>query len=291
MTTKLNSQFYFVSPMEVVKVTAENFQEAAEWCGGKVATVESRKVKGRIDTYVWVPTPKGTAISWAFAGMFITKRLVVTLKGELKETFAVYRRDYFDKNYFETPQAAVDATWERQVREHTKRQHPASKVLQPKVEEPTVEEVVAEGLDSFDEAVASVTEVMDEVLILHHNHRSDEKCDENDCETDRYLDGQHLFTDKAVNTITGKELVDSDEEAGEPDLEERDQAFLDEQKVQIDAAVAQVDGRNIEDDAPPVEGGTADEVVEEVPALTELLEENGVDMKGKKAVKVIGGKK
>ena len=113
MTSKLNNQFYFVSPLEVVKVTSENLQEAAEWCGGKVATVESRKVKGRMDSYVWVPTPKGTQISWAFPGMYITRRIIVTLKNELAYSFQVYRRDYFQKNYFETPSIAVDETWER----------------------------------------------------------------------------------------------------------------------------------------------------------------------------------
>jgi hypothetical protein len=108
----MHKQFYFLSPVEVVKVTSNNLAEVAEWCGGRVAEAESNRVKGRMDKYVWVPTPKGSNISWAFPGMFITKRLVVNMKGELKATWAVFRRDYFEKNYFETPNDAVDKTWE-----------------------------------------------------------------------------------------------------------------------------------------------------------------------------------
>jgi hypothetical protein len=107
----MEKQFYFLSPVEVVKVTPANLQEVAEWCGGKVATTESRRVPGRMDPYVWVPTPKGTNISWAFPGMYITKRLVVGADGKLKATWAVYRRDYFEKNYFTDPTKALDATW------------------------------------------------------------------------------------------------------------------------------------------------------------------------------------
>lgn len=109
----MEKQFYFLSPVEVVKVTTKNMQEVAEWCGGRVAKTESRKVAGRMDSYVWVPTPKGSVISWAFPGMFITKRLVLSVKDEVKATYSVFRRDYFEKNYFESPQAAVDATWDK----------------------------------------------------------------------------------------------------------------------------------------------------------------------------------
>jgi hypothetical protein len=116
----LNSKFYFLSPVEVAKVTPKNLEEVAEWCGGKVAKVESRKVKGRIDSYVWVPTPKGAPISWAFPGMFITKRLAVTEKNEIKATYSVFRKDYFAKNYFSEIVDAVDQTWERQARENMK---------------------------------------------------------------------------------------------------------------------------------------------------------------------------
>ena len=107
----MEKSFYFLSPVEVVKVTKENLEEVAEWCGGKVATTESRRVPGRMDSYVWVPTPKGTKISWAFPGMFITKRLVRTVKDEIRITYAVFRRDYFEKNYFDSPIEAVDNTW------------------------------------------------------------------------------------------------------------------------------------------------------------------------------------
>lgn len=116
----LQKQFYFLSPVEVVKVTLQNLGEVAEWCGGKVAAVESRRVPGRMDSYVWVPTPEGTAISWAFPGMFVTKRLVRTVKDDLRVTYAVYRKDYFEKNYFDNPLAAVDATWEREARSRQK---------------------------------------------------------------------------------------------------------------------------------------------------------------------------
>ena len=113
----MNKQFYFLSPVEVVKVTSANLEDVAEWCGGSIAETESRRVPGRMDKYVWVPTPKGSNISWAFPGMFITKRLVITMKDEVKETWAVFRRDYFDRNYFDSPKGAVDATWERKAEE------------------------------------------------------------------------------------------------------------------------------------------------------------------------------
>lgn len=109
----MQKQFYFLSPVEVVKVTLQNLSEVAEWCGGKVASTESRRVPGRMDSYVWVPTPKGTAISWAFPGMFVTKRLVRTVKDELRVTYAVFRKDYFEKNYFDSPIQAVEQTWEK----------------------------------------------------------------------------------------------------------------------------------------------------------------------------------
>lgn len=110
----MQKQFYFLSPVEVVKVTLQNLHEVAEWCGGKVASTESRRVPGRMDSYVWVPTPKGTAISWAFPGMFVTKRVVRTVKDELRVTYAVFRKDYFEKNYFNSPMEAVDGTWGKQ---------------------------------------------------------------------------------------------------------------------------------------------------------------------------------
>jgi len=130
----MQKAFYFLSPVEVVKVTSSNLEEVAEWCGGKVAQTESRRVPGRMDSYVWVPTPKGSNISWAFPGMFITKRLVLTMKNELKATWAVFRRDYFEKNYFETPQDAVNKTWELEDRTPK-----AKKVAEVAPSEPIVE--------------------------------------------------------------------------------------------------------------------------------------------------------
>ncbi len=118
--TSLNNKFYFLSPVEVVKVTPKNLQEVAEWCGGKIAKVESRRIKGRVDSYVWVPTPKGSVLSWAFPGMYITKRLAVTEKNELKATYSVFRKDYFTKNYFSEISDAVDQTWERQAADRIK---------------------------------------------------------------------------------------------------------------------------------------------------------------------------
>ena len=115
----MHKQFYFLSPVEVVKVTSQNLEEVAKWCGGSIHQTESRRVPGRMDSYVLVPTPSEKHISWAFPGMFITKRLVVTVKDELRETFAVFRRDYFEKNYFDTPKDAADKTWERQAGEST----------------------------------------------------------------------------------------------------------------------------------------------------------------------------
>lgn len=113
----LKTDFYFLSPIEVVKVTAQNLEEVSAWCGGQVAETESKRVPGRLDKYVWVPTPKGTQLSWAFPGMFVTRRLVVTLENEIRETFAVFRRSYFEKNYFATPKDAADLTWERHISE------------------------------------------------------------------------------------------------------------------------------------------------------------------------------
>lgn len=109
----MKTQFYFPAPVEVVKVTNENLADVAKWCEGKVAATESRRVPGRMDSYVWVPTPKGNSISWAFPGMYITRRMVVTVKDEMKCTFQVFRRDYFSRNYFDTVTEAVDKTWEK----------------------------------------------------------------------------------------------------------------------------------------------------------------------------------
>lgn len=107
----LNEQFAFLSPVQFVKVNQSNLEEAAEWCGGKVFETESRRKPGTMEKYVWVPTPENAKIGMAFPGMYITKRCVVTNTGELKVTWAVFARAYFDKNYFTTPAEAVDNTW------------------------------------------------------------------------------------------------------------------------------------------------------------------------------------
>lgn len=145
MTTKLNNQFFFVAPLEVVKVTRDNLEEAAAWCGGKVAEVASRKVEGRIDSYVWVPTPKGTQISWAFPGMFITRRIVVTLKNELTYTYQVYKRDYLERNYFGTPNEAVDKTWERAEKERIKAAKEKQVTARKKPAAPDIAKMMGQG--------------------------------------------------------------------------------------------------------------------------------------------------
>jgi hypothetical protein len=131
----MQKQFYFLSPVEVVKVTLQNLAEVAEWCGGKVASTESRRVPGRMDSYVWVPTPKGTAISWAFPGMFVTKRLVRTVKDDLRVTYAVFRKDYFEKNYFDSPLDAVEHTWEKGHKKHKEPKLPEGEMLDRTPEE------------------------------------------------------------------------------------------------------------------------------------------------------------
>ena len=139
------SQFYYLSPVEVVKVTSANLEEAAEWCDGKVATTESKWRPGQLDSYVWVPTPRGTSISWAFPGMFITKRLVRTVKDETKITYAVFKKDYFDRNYFEDAENAVQETWVRQklaqealeaLREHLAATQPVNVVVNQYFDKP-----------------------------------------------------------------------------------------------------------------------------------------------------------
>lgn len=198
----MQKQFYFLSPVEVVKVTTQNLEEVAEWCGGSVQKTESRRVPGRMDSYVLVPTPKDTNISWAFPGMFITKRLVITVKDELRETYAVFRRDYFEKNYFDTPKDATDKTWERQESESKK---PA------KHTEVHVTVNVGQALVEAQNQLAKVKEMAveagvdpDEIKRLEnliHDHPSDESCDSNNCTTERYVDGTHVFTDKIVEAV------------------------------------------------------------------------------------------
>jgi hypothetical protein len=162
----MQKQFYFLSPVEVVKVTLQNLHEVAEWCGGKVASTESRRVPGRMDSYVWVPTPKGTAISWAFPGMFVTKRLVRTVKNdELRVTYAVFRKDYFEKNYFDSPLEAVDETWGKQKSKKSKDKDLPEQELLVRTPEEELQPVVninlnVQNKDDIAEAVEVITKTL-----------------------------------------------------------------------------------------------------------------------------------
>jgi len=162
--------------------------------------------------------------------MFVTKRLVITMKGELKATWAVFRRDYYEKNYFDSVKSAVDATWER---EHDERLKPKEEVVVTvhvgeamedalekikqiaaksgaqvniNVHQDGEQLVQVEGTEitpekTSKEAIADGSEVLQFV----HNHLSDEKCDEAGCEVDRYLDGLHIFTDVTIMARPGQE--------------------------------------------------------------------------------------
>ena len=111
---KFTTEFYFTAPVEAVLVTEENMEEVAEWCGGRVAETENPRAPGKLDKYVWVETPKSAALSWAYPGMYVTKRVVISMKGEVKVTWSVFRANYFTRNFFETPIEAVDAIWSRE---------------------------------------------------------------------------------------------------------------------------------------------------------------------------------
>lgn len=205
----MKTQFYFPAPVEVVKVTNENLAEVAEWCGGKVASTESRKVPGRMDSYVWVPTPKGNAVSWAFPGMFITKRMVVTVKDEMKATYAVFRKDYFSRNYFDTPSEAVDKTWEKGAK---KKQ--ANKPKVERVQEADKVDAIAQTVEAMTKTkveftIAGAEKLMKEtekfpepvtiVEKFRHHHNINSEC-VHAC-PDRYVDGIHIFNDTRINTI------------------------------------------------------------------------------------------
>lgn len=219
----LKKDFYFLSPIEVVKVTKQNLEEVAEWCGGKVLEAESRKAKGRMDKYVWVPTPKGSNVSWAFPGMYVTKRLVITDQNTIKETWAVYRRDYFTKNYFETPKAAADATWERAVSEgvRTVKQEVSeattNNIFVQIIGDPknvNVEKELDKQIDALHGlgAAAALNDAIadgsifgekaytdsNEWPIFKHTHVLSDGCDLHDCDQERYANGNHIFTDVLV---------------------------------------------------------------------------------------------
>jgi len=110
---KLTTEFHFTAPVEAVLVTEENMEEVAEWCGGRVWNEDSG-TPGKSDKYVWVETPKSASLNWAYPGMYVTKRVVISMKGEVKVTWSVFRANYFTRNFFETPIEAVDAVWSRE---------------------------------------------------------------------------------------------------------------------------------------------------------------------------------
>lgn len=120
VTKPLLKKFYFMSPVQVVKVTTHNIEQAATWCGGTIKTTESRRNPGRSDRYIDVPVPKGAALVMAFPGMFITKRVVINLENEIKVTYGVFRKDFFEKNYWAEPLESVDACWTRLENEEIK---------------------------------------------------------------------------------------------------------------------------------------------------------------------------
>jgi len=245
----MKQDFFFLSPVLVVKVTNQNLDEVAEWCGGEVGETESRRKQGAMDKYVWVPTPKGNQTSWAFPGMFVTKRLVITMQGKLKATWAVFRRDYFEKNYFDSPEAATAATWEREHDEAAHLKEPVTvnvsvgdamhdalaeirkiaaasgaNVTINVVEEESTEEIQTPGtevqqVDGFptpnsenfaegDENQPELPIETEEIpALFEHNHMLSERCDEAGCGADRYIDGEHFFTDKVVNTTGDEEVI------------------------------------------------------------------------------------
>ena len=116
--SELTTTHYWTSPVEVARVTPTNMEEIAEWCGGYIDITESRRKPGEMDKLVRVPVSgRGNALSTAFIGMFVTRRLAVNERGELKDTFAVFRYSYFGANYFATPEQVFAATWGRRREE------------------------------------------------------------------------------------------------------------------------------------------------------------------------------
>lgn len=96
----MKKETYFAIPVEAVRVTKDNMKEVAEWCGGTIYQRESKKVPGQYDPYIWVPTPRGSTISWAYAGMYVTKRTMISSEDNVTVTWAVFQRAYFMRNYF-----------------------------------------------------------------------------------------------------------------------------------------------------------------------------------------------
>lgn len=111
----MEKMLFFPPPVEAVKVTTANLEEIADWCNGRVCKTERKTEPGSYDTYVWVPTPKGASVFAAYPGMYVTKRVAVNTKGNLKVSWAVFHRDYFDKNYFQNPVVAIAQVWPQRV--------------------------------------------------------------------------------------------------------------------------------------------------------------------------------
>lgn len=169
MPKPLKKQFYFMSPVHVVKVTTHNIEQAAEWCGGEIKTTDSRRYPGRTDKYIEVPVPKGAALVMAFPGMYITKRIVISLENEIKVTFAVFRRDYFEKNYFLEPIQSIDACWTRLANEEME---PEQAIVAVNVANPgdvgkalmAAREKMTAPNATVDEVVEAAGEILDAVL-------------------------------------------------------------------------------------------------------------------------------
>lgn len=234
----LNLQHYFTSPVEAVKVTAENMEEVAAWCGGTVAT-ETNKTTGKEDPYVWVPTPEGSRISWAFKNMWITRRCVISMRGEIKFTYSVFRVDYFRKNYFETVQAAVDATWEKESRQRQNKKRKGKKPAAVKQELRDIDKQAEEAIAGLQETVLRMADILSiprelitsdahetmldaamrqpafvEPAETHvHQHAVTETCDENNCPIERYSGPStvQVFSDKTfkINSEGNAEEIEA----------------------------------------------------------------------------------
>jgi hypothetical protein len=103
----MDKQMFFTTPVEAVRVTTANLEEVAKWCGGRVFKSERKDNPGVYDSYIWVPTPKGKNYNTAYPGSYVTRRVTINSSGVAKEQWAVFRRDYFDQNYFVNPQEAT----------------------------------------------------------------------------------------------------------------------------------------------------------------------------------------
>lgn len=232
----MHKQFYFLSPVEVVKVTPQNMEEVAEWCGGKVSQIESKRNPGKMDKYVDVPMPKESNQSAAYPGMYVTKRMVIKADNELKVTYAVFRKDYFDKNYFDNPILAVDMTWERKVREDAaalerspvaaafKRAEERAKPTAPKqkvVKEQTLKELTES--QRLEEAIQTVQDIIPGAVVITG--------DALHVDGVKSVPSENFFEQKEevdLILVQANELVDPEEKnVAPPTPEELSAAFID----------------------------------------------------------------